>query len=282
MNQKVSAVVLNYNSRIDCERCLRYLSKQQYDNLEIIIVDNASPDPDEKKALQELALQYHAELILNSVNNGFSAGNNLGLRKAIENKADWCMIINPDVELRDINYIKDILDIQKSWPESIVIGSDVRLPSGERQNPQRETTYLEGFLWPIEMLKSKLTKKKNMYLQDDVTGYCDKVCGACFFIKASAAKEMGYLDENVFMYSEEAILSANVRRLGKKLLYVSGVTANHEHYTAKKANSAERMIKFLKSREYYYVNYGELNSLKLMLMRLSLFLESIYWQLRGD
>lgn len=281
MNQKVSAIVLNYNSYLDCEKCLSFLKKQQYDNLEIIIVDNASPDPDEKKVLQELATKHDVKLILNPLNNGFSAGNNLGIRKAVENQAEWCLIINPDVELRDSNYIQKVLDVQKQWPDSIVVGSDVRLPSGERQNPQRESTYLEGLLWPVEIIKGKLAKKKNLYLEDDETGYCDKVCGACFFIKVSAIKEMGFLDENVFMYSEEAILSAKVRGLDKKLLYVSGVTANHEHYAAPKASSAGRMIKFLKSREYYYINYGKLNKFKLMLMRISLFLESIYWQLRS-
>lgn len=281
MNQKVSAIILNYNSRQDCAKCLGFLSKQQYDNLNIIIVDNASPDPDEKIVLQKLASEYGAELILNPLNNGFSAGNNLGIRKAIENQTDWCLIINPDVELRDINYIQRVLDTLAQWPDAVVIGSDVRLPNGERQNPQRETTYLEGLLWPVEILKSKIAKKKNMYLEEDVTGYCDKVCGACFFIKASAAREMGYLDENVFMYSEEAILSAKVKGLGKKLLYVSGVTANHEHYAAQKSNSAGRMIRFLKSREYYYINYGNLSALQLMLIRLSLFLESSYWRMRS-
>lgn len=279
--EKVAAIILNYNTSKDCEKCLSYISKQDYEDISVVIVDNASPDPSEKYRLVSLQERYQFELIFSSKNEGFSAGNNIGLKWANEIGASWALIINPDVELRDPNYISHVMHEKEKWEKVAVIGTDVRLPSGERQNPQRESTYWESLLWPVEIIKSKIDKKKNRYLCENTTGYCEKVTGACFFIELSAAREMGYLDENVFMYSEEAILSAKVKGLGRKLLYVSGVTANHEHYAAKKANSAVRMIKFLKSREYFYINYGNLSALQLMLIRFSLSLESIYWRIRS-
>lgn len=278
-HSKVCAIILNHNSSTDCSKCLRFLRQQKYNNLDIVIVDNASSDKNEIAELKKLTVKYNAQLIINSRNNGFSAGNNIGIKRAIEQKADWCLIINPDVELRDIYYIDKVLNVQKKWSEAIVIGSDIRLPNGERQNPQRESTFWEALFWPMEEIKRKIKRRTNIYLQDDATGYCDKVCGACFFIRTAAAIEMDFLDENVFMYSEEAILSAKVKSLGKKILYVSGVIANHEHYSTKKAKSSDRMQKFLISREYYYVNYGNLNSVQLIMIRISLFLEKMYWYL---
>lgn len=278
--EKVAAIILNYNSSKDCEKCLSYISKQDYEDISVVIVDNASPDPNEKNRLVTLQERYQFELIFSSKNQGFSAGNNIGLKWANEIGASWALIINPDVELRDPNYISHVMHEKEKWEKVAVIGTDVRLPSGERQNPQRESSYWESVLWPIETLKSKIDKKRNRYLCENTTGYCEKVTGACFFIELSAAREMGYLDENVFMYSEEAILSAKVKGLGKKLLYVSGVTANHEHYAAKKANSAGRMIKFLKSREYYYTNYSDYESWQIKLIQVSMFFERMYWRLR--
>ena len=41
---KIVAVILNYNSCEDTEKCVRYIKEQNYDNLDIVIVDNASTD----------------------------------------------------------------------------------------------------------------------------------------------------------------------------------------------------------------------------------------------
>ena len=271
--EKVVAIILNYNTSNDCEKCVSYLAKQDYDELSIVIVDNASPNCDEKDNLVKISHKYKCDLIFADMNNGFSAGNNIGLRFVSEKKVDWAIIINPDVELRDIHYISYVMEEKKKWARVAVIGTNVVLPTGERQNPQRESTYWESVLWPLEILKSKIDKKKNRYLCEDKTGYCEKVTGACFFISVPFVKSIGYLDENVFMYSEEAILAAQVRLHKGKILYISEAVANHEHYGAKKAPSKERMLLLVSSRLYYYQNYGQMNKAAFNIVKLSLIIE---------
>lgn len=274
--EKVTAIILNYNSSTDTKKCIEFLIRQSYNNLDILIIDNNSSKESEVQNLQEIVKNKNIKLILHNENKGFSAGNNIGLKYAIENGADWCLIINPDIELRDTNYIEYIISQSKKWNEAVVIGTNIVLPSGKRQNPQREAGFLEEVLWPVQSLKSKIIKNFNWYLMEDKTGYCDKVCGGCFFIKSSFVKDINYFDENVFMYSEEAILSKLVKKYNKKELYISEKTANHEHYDIKKASSKSRMLLFLKSRLYYIENYSGYRKIKKFALKFSLGVEKIY------
>lgn len=279
--ENVTAVILNYNSSSDCGTCIQFLKKQDYDRLSIIVVDNASTVQGEKRRLQELCDENHIQLILSSENRGFSAGNNIGLRAAARSGSTWMLVINPDVELRDPHYVSYVMSQLGNWPETAVIGTKIFLPDGEPQNPMRELTVLEEFFWPFEIVKQRLGVW-NGYRTKDETGYCEKVSGCCFFISREFLEKIGYLDENVFMYCEEPILSKCVKRAGYQELYIKEVTANHEHYEHKKRdNSKTKMACFLKSRKYYierYSGYGELGK------RMTLFsreLQRKLWERRG-
>lgn len=253
--KKVTAIILNYNSFADCEKCLSFLRKQDYLNLSVIVIDNCSTMEGEQNRLEEICEE--SELILNPNNSGFSAGNNIGLREAVKRGSDWMLIINPDVELRDEHYISYVMQQIPNWSQAAVVGTNVLLPSGEKQNPMREITAFEEIFWPMELMKQKLGLWDG-YRSQDETGYCEKVSGCCFFISREFLLKNNFLDENVFMYCEEPILSKNVIKQGFKELYIKEVTANHEHYNhAKPGNSAHKMKMFLKSRIYYIKEYSE-------------------------
>ena len=70
--KKVTAVILNYNSSDDCRKCVSYLQRQTYQNLTTIIVDNASPDPNEKIALKNIEREKRVQLIFNNENRGLN------------------------------------------------------------------------------------------------------------------------------------------------------------------------------------------------------------------
>jgi len=279
---KVVAIILNYNSSRDCSKCVEYLKKQDYEELEVVVVDNASTHEGEIERLRRVCMENNVELLLNMSNRGYSAGNNVGIKRAIECGAEWCLIINPDVELRDNSYIRMVMNLVKEWSDVAIIGSNVVLPSGAWQNPQRESGFWEDLCWPFQVIKSKIDKKSNRYLCDRKTGYCEKVCGACFFISSETVKRIGYLDEGVFMYSEEAILSAQIKKIGKKVLYINDITAYHEHYAAKKELASTRMVQFIESRLYYYKKFSEYTTVQKVLLRISLNFEKIYWKSRGS
>lgn len=277
MNIKVAAIILNYNSSEDCFKCIDFLKKQTWGNLAIYLVDNHSTDK-EKKALEEYAEKNSAiKVIFQKSNQGFSAGNNAGLKAAVAEGAQWCLVINPDVELRDPNWLATMMNGIAEYPLAVVAGSNVLLPSGERQNPQRELKYWEELIWFSYILKSKLFGAKG-YLTNDAQGYCDRLSGCCFLIKASFLEEIGFLDEHVFMYCEEPILAKQVVMHGYKEVYINTVTAYHQHFVSQKGNARNRMQFLFDSREYYLKHYSGYSNPALKLLLLSKKIQRQLWK----
>lgn len=274
---QVAAVVLNYNSSADCRKCVSYLKKQNYSNLSVFIVDNASPKPEEAETLKRLQQENHVHVTISSKNRGFSAGNNIGLRAAAENGAEWMLVINPDVELRDPYYISKVMGQLEKWPEAAVIGTDILLPNGQKQNPSRELSYWEELFWPIEWIRQKL-KIWDGYRTEDITGYCEKLSGCCFFISKKFLEQINYLDENVFMYSEEPILAKQVALAGYRELYIREATAWHQHFSSKKGNAKKRMQILFDSRQYYLEHYSGYSNLALKLLLLSKKIQRQFWK----
>lgn len=278
--KKVTAVILNYNSSDDCKKCIGFLKKQDYPELKLIVVDNASTNVEEKDILQQLCVENDIQLIFNDKNSGFSAGNNLGLRVASEEGAEWMLVINPDVELRDSHYISYVMEQLPKWPEAAVVGTNVLLPSGEMQNPMREVRCLEEIFWPLENIKQRLGIWDG-YRSKNETGYCEKVSGCCFFISNDFLQKNNYLDDTVFMYCEEPILAKCVINRGYKELYIKEVTANHEHYANNKVgNSAEKMLLFVESRIYYIKKYSNYPIILKQLAQTSRMIQKWMWRIK--
>ena len=257
----VVAIVLNYNSTKDTKKCIGYLQKQDYKDFHIVVVDNHSPEQEQVEELKRFCKEQEIDLILSDTNNGFSAGNNIGIKKAIELHAEWVLIINPDVEIRNVHYVSYVMKEVEKWNRVGVAASRILLPTGVNQNPMRELTASEEILFPLEILKQKL-RKSNYYKTEEVTGFCEKVSGCCFFANVDFLKENNLLDEHVFMYCEEPILSKSLVQKGYRALYIDEIEAYHQHIDSEKpGNESKRMISFLNSRKYYikkYSRYGVL------------------------
>lgn len=264
--KKVLAIILNYNSISDSKKCIAYLKKQSY-LMNIILIDNNSKD--DGNDLLRFCNENDVTFIDNLKNDGYSAGNNLGLKYATKHDYDYALIINPDVEIRDYEYVKKAVNMFENDNMIAVLGSDIIHLEGHKQNPMREPSYWEEFFWPIERIKSKLGVKDSYVMQNAKSGYCEKVSGCCFFIDVRFAKEIGYLDENVFLYCEEPILAETVKKYNRKEYYYSEITAYHMHKASEKGDFSVRFKQFDKSRKYYLEKYSGYSKLAIKLLKLS-------------
>ena len=264
--KKIVSIILNYNSISDSRKCIEYLKKQSYP-VDIILIDNNSKD--NKDELRQLCKEENIYFIEHSRNNGYSAGNNIGLKYATYEKYDYALIINPDVEIHDSEYVTKAIDILENDEKIAVLGSDIVHFEGYKQNPMREPSYWEELFWPIELIKSKFGIKDNYVIQNYKSGYCEKVSGCCFFIDVKFAESIGYLDETVFMYCEEPILAATVKKYNKKEYYCSEIVAYHMHKASEKGDSSIRLKQFDKSRKYYLEKYSGYNKIALIILRFS-------------
>lgn len=260
---KVTAIILNYNSLADSEKCALYLKKQSIET-DIVIIDNNSKDDLEK--LSAFCNENEITFISNKENRGYSAGNNIGLRFAVETGSQYSMIINPDVEIRDKDYIEKAIEVLDNDKSIAVLGSKIQHLEGFNQNPMREMTYSEELLFPLETLKAKLKKESLYIVKNKKNEYCEKLSGCCFFIRNSFAKQIGFLDENVFLYCEEPILAQTVKREGMHEFYFDDITAYHMHVKSEKGNLNKRLQELFKSRRYYLEAYSGYGKFKLKLL----------------
>ena len=90
---RVEVVVLNWNGRDEIMRCIESISQQSYRNFGITILDNASSDG---SAVSLKTLGDRINLIESSENLGYAGGNNVAMRQAFANGADYVWLFNSD------------------------------------------------------------------------------------------------------------------------------------------------------------------------------------------
>lgn len=273
---KVAIILLNYNSALDCCKCVSFLNRQQNIGIEIIIVDNCSCE-DDVKALRELCSEQQCTLIENHENRGYNAGNNIGLRYAAQKGYKYALIANPDMEFPQEDYAARMVKKMEENEEIVVCGSDIVTPEGRHQNPLRESTYQEELLWPITYLRYH--RKGDWFLEDySKTGYCEKISGCCLMVRINFIEHIGFFDERVFLYSEESILAKQLQLNKKKMYYLKDAYAIHRHVKSEKGNPANNLLKLFSSREYYLSKYSGYNGFSLKMLLLSKSLQKLFYK----
>lgn len=291
MNKKTASILLNYNSNNDLFLSINDLLKQDIKEHTLIIVDNNSTKEsvNELKEWQEKHFPFAISggvdevtsqvvedknskiiFVFNDKNAGYSAGNNIGIRIADKLNADAVLIVNPDMRIKNTGYIEALLSVAINDEKSAIVASRIIGVDGENQSPMVSDDFWREFLWPKQLFP-KIFKKINFIekIESNTPVYVSKVMGCCMLIKMDFLNEIGFLDETTFLYSEEAILSAQVKNLGKKIIFIPMLTALHVHKKSEKSNSSSRMLLFIKSRLYYINNFSEFSKKQKKLMNIS-------------
>lgn len=254
---RVAIIILNYNSSADCQKCVGFLKCQQGVETEIIIVDNCSREEDLME-LRTLASEQGCTLIENKENKGYNAGNNIGLRYAAEKGYELAFIANPDMEFPQEDYISRLVSKMSEDNALVVTASDIVGLDGVHQNPMmRDGDWHGCFGWLTGLFK----KSKHMDTFDFIDNYkenhyCSKVSGCCFLIRMDFLKSIGFFDENVFLYCEEAILSRQAEFAGKKMYYLADAQAVHAHVKSDKGDPVKRFRHWGRSRIYFIEKYS--------------------------
>ncbi|BCS87976.1 hypothetical protein PSDVSF_12180 [Pseudodesulfovibrio sediminis] len=177
-------------------------------------------------------------MVLSDRNRGFSGGNNLCLRPALEtNHYDYFLLANSDIEFTEESLgilMNDAAsDSSKGiWGCSIVYGDTpqkVQCAGGWKYNPLLTTVkpVLEG---------TEVTR-----LVDAPPQQMDYVYGACMLVRSEVFLTCGVLNEDLFLYYEEIDLCLRARQKGFDLGWSRGAIVRHAHaYTTQKLKQSLR------------------------------------------
>lgn len=266
---RIPIIILNYNSSQDCRKCIGFLKQQEGVETEIVVVDNCSPRPGEQASIASLCKEQGCTFIQAEENRGYNAGNNIGLRYAAQQGYPYALIANPDMEFPQRDYLLRMTQEMDRRPEVAVMGSDIVGNTGNRESP-----FLFSSAWneiPFLALKKIFRMKQNgpMPPQSD---YCDIVHGCCLMVRLAHMEQMGFFDENLFLFCEEPTLGKQVRNINKREYYLHEATAIHRHIESQKGSFVKRYQIHAKSKRYYLRKYSGYNKFLVEIMIISRYL----------
>src|SRR5918994_2754867 len=220
---KFSVVIFNYASWPLTLRCVESLYATDYEDFEVVIVDNDRPEPPE--------IPHPARVIRNRENLGFARACNQGISAS---SGDLLVLVNPDalVERDFFGRIEAFFEVN---PAAGVAGPRVLDTDGRVQlSARRELSMVSGLLGRTSLLTrlfpSSTLVKKQFPAVTESTGptAVDWVSGACMVVRRRALEQVGPLDERFFMYFEDADLCRRVREAGWSIYYLPEIEVTHQ------------------------------------------------------
>ena len=202
----VSIIILNYNAGKLLTECVESVFNSNYNNLEVIVVDNVSKDNSQKECKEKF---QKIKLIENEENLGYCEGNNVGIRESV---GEFLVILNPDVIVTP-NWLKELLLGFQKYGEGLyqpkilaTTDHDVIISAGNM-------IQLFGFGFS----RGKGQKDEGQYEKDEVVGYAS---GTCLFSSSNVFKKIGNFDPFLFAYHDDLDLCWKGRLKGIKSFYL--------------------------------------------------------------
>ena len=209
---KIYFVVLNWNRKTDTIECLKSIDRLRIPSdyeVKTILVDNGSTD-ESVASIGKLTSPVF-RLVETKENLGFSGGNNFGIKLALEEGADWVVVINNDT-LIDRNFLVNLAKYLLQDSRVGIISPKIYFAPGFEFHKDRYQKALEGSV--IWSAGGKMDWDNvfgvNVGVDDVDRGQFDEVreidfaTGACLIIKGEVFKKVGLFDGKYFMYFEDA------------------------------------------------------------------------------
>jgi len=283
---KIFAVILNWNQpklTLDCVKSLRKVKLPKQTEIKIIIVDNGSTD----NSLDEFR-KSKTEVIDVGRNLGFAAGNNLGIRYAMDNNADYILILNNDTFV-DKNLVIELLKPMKDGKVAITSPKIYFAKGYEFHKDRYKKSQLGKVIWYAGgEIDWKNVLGKNIGVDEVDKGQFEEekeiefATGACFLAKSEALKQAGLFDERYFMYLEDTDLCIRLRKKGWKIIYVPKAIIWHKVAQSSGIGSNLNDYFISRNRLLFGFRYAKLR-VKIALIKesLRLFIFGRHWQAVG-
>ncbi|MGQ9626031.1 MAG: glycosyltransferase family 2 protein [Anaerolineae bacterium] len=209
---KVSIIVLNWNGLDDTLDCLGSLQRLDYPDVKVIVVDNGSTDEPGVVVRERFP---GVTFIENGENLGYAGGNNVGLRCAMSQEADYALLLNNDTVV-DPDFLRLLVEAVEN---DLTIGfagptiyyydrPEVIWSAGGAIDWQRGNTRMVG------------VNEEDMGQFGTVPRTVDFITGCAMLVRRAVIEKVELLDERFFAYYEDAEWCARASRAGFKIVHV--------------------------------------------------------------
>ena len=257
---KVSILIPNKDHTDDLETCLHSIwEKTEWDNYEVIVIENNSTDPKTFAYYKEAAARYPGLKVVTYPQKGFnfSGINNFGRKAA---SGDYLLLLNNDVEVRNADWLTELLRQCAHPGGAAICGAELLYPDGTLQHAG-VITGLGGY-----------AGHSHKYKQAGSSGYLFRaatvqdfsaVTGACLLVKTSVYDEVGGLDEAFAVAFNDVDFCLRVRDAGYRIAWTP--YAQLTHYESKSRGGDEKdpvkARRFAAEQQRLYTVHGRENIL---------------------
>lgn len=255
---KIGIIIVNYNGKHLLEKNLQSVVDTDYENFEIIVVDNASVDG----SIEYLRKNFPTVKIVESKDNlGFGRGNNLGVKEYPN--FDAYLFLNNDVSVPKDWLGKLVVTLQEK-NDAGAVGPKI-LYSKEKLGNDRRIINSAGIYVDKHFMPYDRYDKENDNTKCTIVEEVDAIMGGAFLIRRDVFEKTGGFNPKMFLYYEDIDLSLRIRDLGYKIYYNGNAEVYHDHMaSSKKLGMRKRNImnmqnrfRSIKSRKGFWVAIRE-------------------------
>jgi GT2 family glycosyltransferase len=207
---KIVTIVLNTNRRQDTLECLASLERGACPNCAVIVLDNASTDG----SVEAIRSEFPAvQIIPLAENRGYAGNNNVGIKTALAQGADWVFVLNEDTVLAP-DCLSGLVEAGEGNPRVGIVGPMV---------------YHHNEPGVIQSAGGRLSNKwvathigQNEVDQGQYSTPCraDWISGCGILVRRAVIEQVGMLDERFYYYWEETEWCIRARKAGWAILHV--------------------------------------------------------------
>ncbi len=211
-DKKISIVVVNWNGKSFLQDCLGSLLSQTYANREIIAVDNGSGD-DSVGYIRE---HFPAVAVVALASNaGFTGGNGEGLKVS---HGEFICLVNNDTKVHE-RWLENLVQPMLTDRSIGICASKILFATNGTLNSAGDgiTTAAVGFNIGLNQGAAQFNMPARVF----------GACGAAVLYRRQMLEEIGFLDEDFFLYDEDTDLSFRAQLAGWKCAYVPTAIVHH-------------------------------------------------------
>ena len=236
----VSIITVNYNhSDVTCEM-LESLFQISYPNIEVIVIDNGSPDDDPKIIHKRFPQAIYIET---GENLGFAGANNMGICMS---KGKYMLLINNDTIVTP-GFLEPLVKKMESDPTIGAVSPKIRYYLLDNTLQYAGMTHINSFT-----VRSKayghMEKDNGQHDKDRISAYAH---GAAMMVSRDVVEKVGLMSLAFFLYYEELDWGFRIRNAGYKIWYVHNSMIFHLESVATGKQSPFKTYYLNRSRLLY-------------------------------
>ncbi|NLG71004.1 MAG: glycosyltransferase family 2 protein [Chloroflexi bacterium] len=218
----VYTVILNWNQPEYTLDCLASLLDSEYPALKVLVVDNGSTDGSPQLIRSRFP---QVEVIENRENLGYSEGNNVGIRCALQQEADYIFLLNNDTVV-DKKMLARLVEVAESDPQIGVVGPTMfyfdpadRVWGGENRIHWKKAAAERGSM-------GRSVSREELERQPPHPA--DYIDSCAVLIKREVLEKIGLMDSDYFINFDDLDLNLRARRAGYRVVYVPSALMWHK------------------------------------------------------